>query len=128
VSHDDVDPVVEIDKDQVIQIVINLVDNAYDAMPGGGTAEVRTAGDEHWARIEVRDTGVGIPRESLKKIFEPFYTTKQMGKGTGLGLAVVYGIVKMHRGDISVTSNADPAAGATGTTFTVKLPRRHRAA
>ena len=70
------------------------------------------------------DTGIGIPKENMPKIFEPFFTTKQIGKGTGLGLAVTYGIVKMHRGSIDVVSNADPAAGPTGTTFTVTLPRR----
>ena len=75
-------------------------------------------------RIAVSDTGVGIPPENIKKIFDPFFTTKQMGKGTGLGLAVTYGIVKMHCGDIRVQSQADPAAGPTGTTFTVTLPRK----
>jgi two-component system NtrC family sensor kinase len=74
----------------------------------------------------VADTGIGIPRENLTKIFEPFFTTKQIGKGTGLGLAVTYGVVKMHRGDIRVESNADPAAGHTGSTFTVTLPRKGR--
>jgi signal transduction histidine kinase len=74
-------------------------------------------------RIAVSDTGVGIAKENLGKIFEPFYTTKQMGLGTGLGLAVAYGIVKMHYGDIKVESNADAAAGPTGTTFTVTLSR-----
>jgi hypothetical protein len=59
----------------------------------------------------------------MKKLFSPFFTTKKMGQGTGLGLAVSYGIVKMHRGRIDVVSNADPAAGPTGTTFTVVLPR-----
>jgi len=126
VAQDDASPVIEIDRDQVVQIIINLVSNAYDAMPSGGRVEVRTSCDEHWARIAVQDSGVGIRRENLKKIFEPFFTTKQMGKGTGLGLAVVYGIVKMHRGDISVESNADPASGPTGTVFTIKLPRMDR--
>jgi iron only hydrogenase large subunit-like protein/nitrogen-specific signal transduction histidine kinase len=126
IENEDEDPKADIDKDQVVQILINLIGNAYDAMPGGGTVTVRTSGDEYWIVFEVEDTGVGIPRENMKKIFEPFFTTKQMGKGTGLGLAVVYGIVKMHRGDISVKSNADPAAGPTGTRFTVKLPRRPR--
>jgi signal transduction histidine kinase len=74
-------------------------------------------------RIAVSDTGTGIPEENIKKIFEPFFTTKPMGKGTGLGLAVTYGIVKMHSGDIRVQSQANPAAGPTGTTFTVTLPR-----
>ena len=69
-------------------------------------------------------SGLGIPAENIPKLYEPFFTTKKVGQGTGLGLAVTYGIVKMHRGDITVTSNADPAKGATGTTFTVSLPRR----
>ena len=89
-----------------------------------GTLTIRTTGDERDVRIAVTDTGVGIPPENLKKIFDPFFTTKQMGKGTGLGLAVSYGIVKMHSGDIRVQSQADPALGPTGTTFTVTLPRK----
>jgi signal transduction histidine kinase len=74
--------------------------------------------------VAVQDTGCGIAAQNLAKIYEPFFTTKQIGKGTGLGLAVTYGIVKMHRGRIDVVSNADPAKGPTGTTFTVTLPRR----
>ena len=58
----------------------------------------------------------------MKHIFQPFFTTKQMGKGTGLGLAVVYGIVKMHKGDIRIASNADPAQGPTWTRFEVSVP------
>ena len=65
-----------------------------------------------------------VSKENQGKIFEPFFTTKQIGKGTGLGLAVTYGIVKMHRGDITLVSNNDPSAGQTGTQFTVKLPRK----
>ncbi|MFA6032295.1 MAG: [Fe-Fe] hydrogenase large subunit C-terminal domain-containing protein [Myxococcota bacterium] len=125
-EHDNDDHVADIDRDQVIQILINLIVNAYDAMPSGGKLTLKMSGDEYWAMIEVVDTGTGIPRENLKKIFEPFFTTKLMGKGTGLGLAVVYGIVKMHRGDISVTSNSDPDAGPTGTSFVVKLPKKQR--
>jgi signal transduction histidine kinase len=75
-------------------------------------------------RFTVCDTGIGIPPENRSKIFTPFFTTKQAGKGTGLGLAVSYGIVKMHFGDIKVESNADPWAGPTGTTFTATLPAR----
>jgi signal transduction histidine kinase/NAD-dependent dihydropyrimidine dehydrogenase PreA subunit len=114
----------EVDRDQIIQVLTNLVSNAYAAMPQGGRLTIRLDGDEEKVRLCVRDTGVGIPQENLSKIFEPFFTTKQMGKGTGLGLAVTYGIVKMHRGDIRVESNANPDVGATGTTFTVTLPRR----
>ncbi len=117
----------EIDRDQVAQLLTNLVTNAYAAMEGGGRLTVRTSGDPDEVRLEVADTGCGIPKDHVAKIFEPFFTTKQIGKGTGLGLAVTYGIVKMHRGDITVASNADPAAGPTGTTFTVILPRKARA-
>ena len=74
--------------------------------------------------MSVGDTGIGIPPDNMKKIFDPFFTTKQMGKGTGLGLAISYGIVKMHSGDIRVQSQADPAAGPTGSTFTISLPRK----
>ena len=122
-QHEIADPVAEIDRDQVVQVLVNLVTNAYAAMPNGGTLTATTSGDERRAVIEISDTGVGIPEGNLKKVFEPFYTTKQIGQGTGLGLAVSYGIVKMHRGDISVKSNANPDAGPTGTTFTVSLPR-----
>jgi len=75
----------------------------------------------------VADTGIGIPKENLERIFHPFFTTKQIGKGTGLGLAVSYGVVKMHRGSITCQSNADPGRGPTGTTFTVVLPRKGEA-
>jgi signal transduction histidine kinase/Fe-S-cluster-containing hydrogenase component 2 len=126
VQHDTEDRTAEVDRDQIIQVLTNLVSNAYAAMPAGGALTVRTCGDADLVRLCVTDTGVGIPRENLTRIFDPFFTTKQIGKGTGLGLAVTYGIVKMHRGDIRVESNADPAAGPTGSTFTVTLPRKGR--
>ncbi len=126
ISHEEIDPIAEVDRDQLIQVLLNLVVNAYDAMPDGGKLCVRTKGDDSWITFEIQDTGMGIPRENLKKLFEPFFTTKLMGKGTGLGLPVVYGIVKLHRGDISVESNADPSLGPTGSTFRVKLPREAR--
>jgi nitrogen-specific signal transduction histidine kinase len=126
IVHEEADPIAEVDQDQLVQVLLNLVVNAYDAMPDGGRLCVRTKGDDSWVVFEVQDTGAGIPRENLKKIFEPFFTTKTMGKGTGLGLPVVYGIVKLHRGDISVESNVDPNLGPTGSTFRVKLPREAR--
>jgi signal transduction histidine kinase len=92
-------------------------------MEGGGTLTIAVGGDARSVRLIVTDTGIGVPAANLGKIWEPFFTTKPLGKGTGLGLAVTYGIVKMHRGDVAVASNADPAAGPTGTTFTVTLPR-----
>jgi signal transduction histidine kinase/iron only hydrogenase large subunit-like protein len=120
------EPTAALDQSQITQVITNLVSNALAAMPDGGTLTVRVTGDETHVRIAVADTGVGISQDNLGKVFEPFFTTKETGKGTGLGLAVTYGIVKMHRGDINVTSNADPAEGPTGTTFTVTLPRNGR--
>jgi signal transduction histidine kinase len=117
------DVTAELDRDQVIQVLTNLISNAIAAMETGGMLTIRIDGDARSIKLSVCDTGVGIPEQNLPKIFEPFFTTKQMGKGTGLGLAVTYGIVKMHSGDIRVKSNADPLAGPTGTTFTVTLPR-----
>jgi signal transduction histidine kinase len=116
----------ELDRDQIAQVLTNLVSNAVAAMPDGGLLKVRMSGDEEQLQLQVTDTGTGIPQRNLKKIFEPFFTTKQIGKGTGLGLAVTYGIVKMHCGDIRVESNAEPADGPTGTTFTVQLPTREK--
>ncbi len=118
------DPVAEIDPDQIAQVITNLVSNSVAAMPDGGRLTLSVEGGEDQMTFRVSDTGIGIPRENINKVFEPFFTTKKMGKGTGLGLAVTYGIVKMHRGQISATSNADPSAGPTGTTFTVVLPRK----
>lgn len=118
------DPTVELDSDQMVQVFTNLMNNSIEAMAGAGTLTVRAEADAESVQVSVADTGHGIPKEYVKKIFEPFFTTKQGGKGTGLGLAITYGIVKMHRGGIMVQSNADPQAGPTGTTITVKLPRR----
>jgi iron only hydrogenase large subunit-like protein/nitrogen-specific signal transduction histidine kinase len=126
-EHEDEDMRAEIDREQVAQVLTNLVNNAIDAMPDGGCLTLRTGGHEREVRIQVADTGIGIPPEHRKKVFEPFFTTKGAGKGTGLGLSVTYGIVKMHQGDIRVESNADPAVGPTGTTFTVILPRQRPA-
>ena len=124
VTYEVEDPMIEVDGDQVAQVLTNLFTNAYAAMPQGGTLSILVWSDETAVRFTVSDTGIGIPRENLTKVFEPFFTTKQLGKGTGLGLAVTYGIVKMHRGEIEVKSNVDPAAGPTGTTFTVTLPKK----
>jgi signal transduction histidine kinase len=117
---------VEVDPDQLTQVLINLVTNAYAAMPDGGTLSVVTQDADDRFALVVSDSGIGIPPEHFPKLFEPFFTTKKGGKGTGLGLAVTYGIVKMHRGDIKVTSNTDPAKGPTGTSFVVSLPRRRQ--
>ena len=124
IEHSMDDRVVELDRDQTKQVLTNLVTNAYAAMERGGTLTISTGGDDDQVEINVADTGTGILPQHRDKIFEPFFTTKQMGQGTGLGLSVTYGIVKMHSGGITVETNADPASGPTGTTFTVRLPRR----
>ena len=115
-------PCCEVDPAQMIQVLTNLYSNAAAAMPDGGTLTISTREHDDRLIIGVHDTGTGIPAENMKHIFQPFFTTKQMGKGTGLGLAVVYGIVKMHKGDISIQSNADPARGPTWTRFEVSVP------
>jgi iron only hydrogenase large subunit-like protein/nitrogen-specific signal transduction histidine kinase len=123
VEHQDPAASADLDADQIRQVLTNLLTNAVAAMPAGGRLTVRTAFSDEQVLFAVEDTGVGIPKENVTRVFEPFFTTKQMGRGTGLGLAVSYGIVKMHRGNIRLKSNADLAAGPTGTTFTVTLPR-----
>jgi len=113
-----------LDIEQMTQVLTNLVKNAVDAMPGGGSIDVileDTLGD---VSIIIKDSGTGIKEEDKAKIFEPFFTTKPIGVGTGLGLATAYGIVKMHKGQITVESNTDPARGPTGTSFRIILPRR----
>ncbi len=105
------------DAGQLQQVVIILAENAIDAMPQGGMLTLRTHNEGAGVRLEVRDTGVGIPAENVAKIFDPFFTTKEIGRGTGLGLAVCYGIVTEHGGHIEVNSTV-----GRGTTFTVSLP------
>ncbi len=126
------------DPGAVEQIVMNLVTNACDAMPGGGRLEVTTASaalDEEFCRgrpgsapgdyvaVAVRDSGAGMDEETLRRLFEPFFTTKAVGKGTGLGMAMVYGLVKQQGGYLDVASRL-----GAGTTVTVFLPRTHGAA
>jgi nitrogen-specific signal transduction histidine kinase len=117
-------PDAAIDSEQMTQVLTNLFKNAIDAMPDGGTLEITLEDTVSDVIFNVSDNGTGIREEDKAKIFEPFYTTKGLGKGTGLGLATTYGIVKMHKGQITVETNADPAKGLTGTTFRIILPRR----
>jgi two-component system NtrC family sensor kinase len=99
------------------QVIINLILNAIDAMPRGGTLSVFSFCQDSVFSLVVKDTGTGIPSDCINKIFDPFYTTKEPGKGTGLGLSVSYSIIQEHGGDISVESEVDK-----GTKFTVSLP------
>lgn len=110
-------PQISASKDQLRQVFLNLVANARDAMPDGGTLSVITGCDPENVRIEITDTGVGIQKEHLKKIFDSFFTTKDSVKDVGLGLSVCYGFIKDHGGGIQVKSKLD-----SGTTFTITFP------
>ncbi|HEX3954843.1 MAG TPA: PAS domain S-box protein [Stellaceae bacterium] len=127
----------KVDQGQLEQVIINLAVNARDAMVSGGTLTIRTAnvtqanavrrGHEimpagNYLLIEVADTGVGIPKENLARIFEPFFSTKEIGSGTGLGLSTVYGIVKQTGGFVFVDS-----APGRGAVFQIYVPRHQMA-
>lgn len=116
-------PVACFDIDQMMQVLTNLEKNAVEAMPLGGKLTIGVEGDEESVHFLVSDTGHGISPDNLDKVFTPFFTTKESGRGTGLGLPLIYGIVKMHKGKIRLTSNDDPSKGPTGTTFKITIPR-----
>jgi signal transduction histidine kinase len=100
------------------QIFLNLITNAVQAMPDGGELRLRTAMlPGRRVLLEFSDTGIGIPEENLADIFNPFFTTKAPGQGTGLGLSVVHSVVKRFKGEIQVRSRV-----GEGTTFTIELP------
>jgi signal transduction histidine kinase len=117
-------PEAMLDPEQMTQVITNLVKNAIDAMPDGGEIQILLEDSLSDVSIKISDTGTGIKEEDRVKIFEPFFTTKGIGHGTGLGLATAYGVVKMHKGQITVESNTDPGKGPTGTSFRIALPRR----
>jgi two-component system NtrC family sensor kinase len=123
-------PRVHSDPSLLRQVILNLVNNAIDALPKGGQIylQTRRSDDGPAAGIEagtidvvVRDTGIGIPQENLEKIFDPFFTTKEPGKGTGLGLSICHGIIQKLGGSITVDSQP-----GQGTTFCVQIPIEHR--
>lgn len=110
-------PLLKLNQDKIQQVFLNLIINALDAMPNGGT--LRIAMKRLNSRVEMifADSGIGIDADMIDKIFDPFFTTKAPGKGTGLGLSICYGIIKEHNGTITVKSKKDK-----GTTFTITLP------
>ncbi len=118
-------PLVLADFDQIQQVLINIILNANQAMPDGGSLTITTSiaegihigeSSKKTVRIDIKDTGVGIPQENLSKLFTPFFTTKEKGKGVGLGLPVVHGIIERHNGKIEVDSELN-----VGTTFSIYL-------
>jgi two-component system NtrC family sensor kinase len=110
-------PEVMASTNQMRQVMLNILKNAKEAMPKGGTLTVRTTREGNKVLIHIQDTGIGIPEEIRDKIFEAFFTTKQKVKGVGLGLSVCYGIIKDHGGEIKVESEE-----GKGTTFAISLP------
>ena len=114
-------PQLVIDPNQIQEVAVNVIVNAIDAMEQGGELTVRTRtvveDGARWAQFDISDTGCGITPGNLERIFDPFFTTKRSGQGTGLGLAVSYGIVMEHRGQINVVSEE-----GRGATVTVRLP------
>lgn len=113
-------PVVECLPSQINQVMLNLVLNAAHSIKADGRIVIRTGCTEHTAWFEIEDNGMGIPPENISRLFEPFFTTKPIGQGTGLGLSLSYSIVRKHRGDITVQSEA-----GEGSLFRVSLPIRH---
>ncbi|MEE8419449.1 MAG: HAMP domain-containing sensor histidine kinase, partial [Dehalococcoidales bacterium] len=107
------------DASQLTQVFMNLIMNAEEAVKGqgGGNITVSSGVEEGWVKVSVSDDGPGIPRENLDQIFLPFFTTKDIGEGTGLGLSMCYGIITNHGGVINAENNKDG-----GVTFTVQLP------
>ena len=112
-------PRILVDPDQIRQVFLNLISNAVQVMPEGGRLDIKTGVKDDFAEIMLRDTGEGIPKEHLQKIFEPLFTKK--AKGIGLGLSIVKGIVEGHKGKIEVESEV-----GEGTTFTIKLPLQRK--
>ena len=109
------------DSQRIIQIFVNLLSNARDASPKGGAIRVQGATNGNWVNVTVTDEGPGIAPEAIDQVFEPFFTTKEPGQGTGLGLSMVYSIVRDHQGQIDIESPADRRAQA-GTRVVLRFP------
>jgi signal transduction histidine kinase len=110
-------PRVDADPSQLNQVVMNLIVNALQAMPRGGNLRIQTSYEENQVLLVVEDTGIGMSDDVLEKIFTPFFTTKEVGQGTGLGLPVVHGIITSHGGSVRVKSKV-----SQGTRFEIRLP------
>lgn len=124
ITNDLYNPIAFIDKDQMMQVLTNLEKNAIEAMSKGGKLKLEVFDKDDTIYVNISDSGSGIKEDDMDKVFTPFFTTKGIGKGTGMGLPLVYGIIKMHRGQILVESNSMIENGPTGTTFKIELPRK----
>lgn len=112
-------PLTPCDFSQIQQTLMNIIINGSEAMPDGGVLTIKSCHlpDDGFVEVEIADTGTGIPEEHLSKIFDPFFSTKEAGKGVGLGLSIVYGIINEHKGTVEAKSKV-----GKGTTFIIKLP------
>lgn len=110
-------PIIECYIARLNQVFMNLLVNACHAIEDKGEIGIKTGMEDETVKIEISDTGNGIPEDVIDKIFDPFYTTKPVGQGTGLGLSISHGIIKQHKGEISVKSKV-----GEGTTFSIKIP------
>jgi signal transduction histidine kinase len=104
----------------ISHIVVNIIKNAFDAMPDGGILEISTEMRDSLLEINFKDTGIGIPAEIKEHVFEPFFTTKSIDKGTGLGLAISKEIINKYEGSIEAQS-----LPGEGSTFTVSIPKKY---
>jgi signal transduction histidine kinase len=102
---------------QIKQVILNLLINAGHAIKEKGTIEINSQYSNGQITVSIKDDGCGIPEDKIDKLFDPFYTTKPLGKGTGLGLAISYGIIQDHKGKIDIESKQ-----GVGSTFTISLP------
>ena len=116
-------PLIVADSGELQQVFFNIITNAIHAMQGGGVMHILTrSSDNHKVEIRIADTGHGIKKENRTRIFDPLFTTKEVGKGTGLGLSVSYGIVTKHQGTITFETTTKEESEKTGTTFIITFP------
>ena len=117
-------PIVEGDPAALQQVYLNIINNAISVMEEGGTLTITTRAIEEESKVEIRigDTGKGIPKAYRKRVFDPLFTTKKVGEGTGLGLSLSYGIISKHKGTITFETKTEDESETTGTTFIITLP------
>lgn len=108
---------IKVDHGAILQVLVNILLNAVESMPNGGILSIKSTIDSNWIKITISDSGFGIPKDNLSKIFEPFFSTKEDSGGMGLGLSICLNIVEQHMGTIEVKSNV-----GKGSDFIIKLP------